>query len=258
MVTHALLVADDITHHFRSTGGEVLALRDVSLRVQEGEFVALVGPSGCGKTTLLRMFGGLLLPEVGRILYKGEPLIEPPSDIGMVFQKPALLPWRTVVDNVRLPLEVAGKARDPERIADLVEAVGLTGFEEALPAELSGGMQQRVSLARALINHPRLLLMDEPFGALDTMLRNEMNHLLLDLWQRTQPTVLFVTHDIHEAVFLADRVITMSPRPGRVVGNFPIDLPRPRNTLERYSRDVQEYVERIWHTIESSQHGGNP
>ncbi len=249
-MTQALLIVDGVSHHFQAASGEVLALREVSLRVHEGEFVALVGPSGCGKTTLLRMVGGLLQPESGRILYRGEPLSAPPSDIGMVFQKPALLPWRSVTENVRLPLQIARQTAKPDQIEALLKAVGLTGFEASLPAELSGGMQQRVSLARALVNQPRLLLMDEPFAALDMMLRSEMNSLLLDLWQRTQPTVLFVTHDIHEAVFLADRVIAMSPRPGRVVGNFPIELPRPRAHLDRYGREVQGYVERVWHAIE--------
>jgi NitT/TauT family transport system ATP-binding protein len=246
-----LLIAENVSHHFRAPSGDVLAVRDISLRVREGEFVALVGPSGSGKTTLLRMFGGLLQPEQGRILYKGQPLMEPPADIGMAFQKPTLLPWRSVVDNVRLPLEITGRD-DYADVAAMLEAVGLTGFEESLPAELSGGMQQRVSLARALINQPRLLLMDEPFGALDMMLRSEMNLLLLNLWERTRPTVLFVTHDIQEAVFLADRVVTMSPRPGRVIGNFAVEIPRPRAESERYGQSVQEYVERVWHTLEQA------
>jgi NitT/TauT family transport system ATP-binding protein len=250
MHRQVLLLADHVSHRFRTPAGEVAALRDVSLQVREGEFIALVGPSGCGKTTLLRMFGGLLQPEDGRILYDGQPLTEPPADVGMVFQKPTLLPWRSVIDNVRLPLEVAGSQGRDTEIASALQAVGLRGFEEALPAELSGGMQQRVSLARALINHPRLLLMDEPFGALDMMLRNEMNLLLLDLWERTRPTVLFVTHDIQEAVFLADRVVTMSPRPGHVTGDFAIELERPRRKHERYGQAVQGYVEQVWRTLE--------
>ena len=249
IMNRPLLIIDHIYHHFESPSGNILALRDVSLCVQEGEFVAMVGPSGCGKTTLLRMMAGLLQPEQGRVQYDGQQLTEPPSDMGMVFQKPTLLPWRSVWDNVRLPLEVAGQKVEPTRITRLVEAVGLEGFEEALPAELSGGMQQRVALARALISNPRLLLMDEPFGALDMMLRNEMNQLLLDLWQRTRPTVLFITHDIHEAVFLADRVITMSARPGHVIGNLPIDMPRPRRSSERYGSQSQAYVEQIWQTL---------
>jgi NitT/TauT family transport system ATP-binding protein len=236
----------------------VLALRDISLRVREGEFVALVGPSGSGKTTLLRMLGGLLQPEEGRILYNGQPLMEPPADIGMAFQKPTLLPWRSVVDNVRLPLEIAGGRGSDADVAAMLEAVGLSGFEESLPAELSGGMQQRVSLARALINQPRLLLMDEPFGALDMMLRSEMNLLLLDLWERTRPTVLFVTHDIQEAVFLADRVVTMSPRPGRIIGNFAVEIPRPRAESERYGALAQGYVERVWHTLEQARAMSKP
>lgn len=250
--TQPLLIAENVSHRFRSLSGDVLAVRDISLRVREGEFVALVGPSGSGKTTLLRMFGGLLQPEAGRILYKGQPLIEPPADIGMAFKKPTLLPWRSVVDNVRLPLEIAGGRGSEADVVAMLEVVGLTGFEESLPAELSGGMQQRVSLARALINQPRLLLMDEPFGALDMMLRSEMNLLLLDLWERTRPTVLFVTHDIQEAVFLADRVVTMSPRPGRIIGNFAVQISRPRAESERYGQSVQRYVERVWQTLEQA------
>ncbi len=251
-MSRALLLADNVSHSFRLTSGELTALRDVSLRVGQGEFVAIVGPSGCGKTTLLRLFGGLIQPEAGRILFNGEPLREPPSEIGMVFQKPALLPWRTVWDNVRLPLQIAGKPEEPTRLRALLEAVGLAGFEAALPAELSGGMQQRVSLARALIGQPTLLLMDEPFGALDMMLRGEMNRLLLELWERERPTVVFVTHDLHEAVLLADRVIAMSPRPGHVVGNFAIDLSRPRTALDRYSREVQGHVERVWQAFDQT------
>ncbi|MBA3531478.1 MAG: ABC transporter ATP-binding protein [Ardenticatenales bacterium] len=249
-MTRPLLILDTVSHHFQAASGEVLALRDVSLTVREGEFVALVGPSGCGKTTILRLVAGLIQPEQGRILYDGKLVTEPPDEIGMVFQKATLLPWRTVTDNVRLPLEIAGKPVDSAQIAAMIEAVGLAGFERAMPGELSGGMQQRVSLARALISHPRLLLMDEPFGALDMMRRNEMNLLLLELWARIQSTVLFVTHDIHEAVFLAERVLAMGPRPGRIVGNFPIDLPRPRQAGDRYGREMQDYVERIWQVLE--------
>ncbi len=256
--TQPLLLAESVSHRFRAPSGDVLALRDISLRVREGEFVALVGPSGSGKTTLLRMLGGLLQPEEGRILYNGQPLMEPPADIGMAFQKPTLLPWRSVVDNVRLPLEIAGGRGSDADVAAMLEAVGLSGFEESLPAELSGGMQQRVSLARALINQPRLLLMDEPFGALDMMLRSEMNLLLLDLWERTRPTVLFVTHDIQEAVFLADRVVTMSPRPGRIIGNFAVEIPRPRAESERYGALAQGYVERVWHTLEQARAMSKP
>lgn len=249
-MTKALLSGEHLSHHFRAPSGDVLALRDLSLRVQEGEFVVLVGPSGCGKTTLLRILGGLIRAEAGRVLYDGQLLDRPPAALAMVFQKPTLLPWRSVWDNIRLPLEVANSPVAPALLAELVEAVGLAGFERALPAELSGGMQQRVALARALVSQPRLLLMDEPFAALDMMLRHEMNTLLLDLWQQRQPTVLFVTHDIHEAVFLADRVIVMGPRPGRIIGNVPITLPRPRASRERYGPEAQAHVERIWHLLE--------
>lgn len=251
-MSRPLLLVENVSHHFYASRGEGprLALRDVSLAIDEGEFVALVGPSGCGKTTILRLVAGLLEPEQGRILYDGQPLQGTPEGIGMVFQKATLLPWRTVYDNVRLPLEVAGQPIDPARLRAMLAAVGLAGFEEAMPAELSGGMQQRVSLARALLPAPRLLLMDEPFGALDMMRRTEMNLLLLELWAHYRPTVLFVTHDIHEAVFLADRVLAMSAGPGRVVGNFPIEIERPRQAEARYGREMQGYVERLWQTLE--------
>lgn len=240
-----LIVADHLSHQFQKRDGRVSALRDISLTVASGEFLAIVGPSGSGKSTLLRLFAGLLQPSEGCILYHGAPLTGTPPDISVVFQKPALLPWRTVADNIALPLQLSGEGSAQQRIAPLIEAVGLHGFGAAMPHELSGGMQQRVSLARALVSQPRLLLMDEPFAALDMMLRGEMNRLLLGLWEETRPTVVFVTHDLHEAVFLADRVIALSPRPGRVLRELAIELPRPRHTIERYGHDVQPYVEQL-------------
>ncbi len=244
-----LLTADHITHHYQGNDQPVLALRDVSLQVARGEFVALVGPSGCGKTTLLRMFAGLLTPEQGTITYGGVPLTAPPHDVGVVFQKPALLPWRTVRDNIALPDQVDHHPPDMNRIEALMAQVGLTDFATAAPDTLSGGMQQRVALARALVQSPRLLLLDEPFGALDMMLRHDMNDLLLDLWHTYEPTVVFVTHDLHEAVYLADRVVTMSPRPGRIVGAFDIPLPRPRKGINRYGAEIQGQVELLWESI---------
>lgn len=241
-----LLTSERVTHHFYSETGSVLALRDVTVRVGDGEFVAIVGPSGSGKTTLLRMFAGLETPEQGVIRYKGDPLTAPPEDIGVVFQKGALLPWRTVRENIALPYEVAGQKIEWERIEALMEKVGLSGFEQAQPHKLSGGMQQRVAVARALVRSPRVWLLDEPFAALDMFLRQEMNDLVLGLWQESHPTVVFVTHELAEAVYLADRVVVLSPRPGHVVGDIKIELPRPRTAEMRYGAAVTPYVERIW------------
>lgn len=222
-----MLCAQAISHRYP---GGVQALERVSLSVQAGEFVALLGPSGCGKSTLLRLLAGLLAPTEGRVLFEGQPLIAPTRHIGFVFQKAHLLPWRTVQANVQLPLELTGvpPTQAAARAAHLLEQVGLTGFERAYPSALSGGMEQRVALARALITQPRALLLDEPFGALDALTREKMGTELLALWEGRGVAVLMVTHDITEAVLLADRVVVLGPRPGQVRLNLPIDLPRPR------------------------------
>jgi NitT/TauT family transport system ATP-binding protein len=247
-----MLSAERVTHHFYSEKGSLLALQDVTLRMAEGEFVALVGPSGSGKTTLLRMVAGLETPEQGAIYYKEALLTSPPEEIGVVFQKGALLPWRTVRENIALPYEVAGQPVAWERVDTLMQRVGLAGFEQAQPHELSGGMQQRVAVARALVRAPKVLLMDEPFAALDMFLRQEMNDLVLGLWAETKPTVLFVTHELPEAVYLADRVVVLSPRPGRVVGEVQVGLPRPRHADMRYGAAVTPYVEQIWRIMNDS------
>jgi len=211
----------------------VLALEDVSFSVDGGEFLTIVGPSGCGKSTLLRLVGGLIACTRGEVLRNGSPVAGPSREVGIVFQHPTLLPWRTVWQNVLLPLEVAG-APAPEDFARarvLLETAGLKGFERMYPHELSGGMQQRVSICRALVTRPHVLLMDEPFGALDAMTREQMNLELLRIWQEYRTTVLFVTHSIPEAVFLSDRVLVLTPRPGRIARLLEVDLPRPR-TLE--------------------------
>lgn len=248
-----MLSAERVTHHFYSDKSSVLALRDVTVRIEDGAFVALVGPSGSGKTTLLRMFAGLEHPEQGTIYYKNEPLTSPPEAIGVVFQKGALLPWRTVRENIALPYEVAGQPVAWERVESLMARVGLSGFETAQPHELSGGMQQRVAVARALVRSPRLWLLDEPFAALDMFLRQEMNDLILGLWAESKSTVLFVTHELAEAVYLADRVVVLSPRPGHVVGEIQIGLPRPRHAEMRYGAAVTPYVEQIWHMMNGSE-----
>jgi len=210
---------------------DLLALDDVSLDVQEGEFLAIVGPSGCGKSTLLRLLAGLLRPIAGEVLLRGQLLTEPRREIGYVFQRANLMPWRTVLSNIMLSLEIA-RVPPSEAIAraqELVALVGLEGFAESYPAQLSGGMQQRVALARALIHEPTVLLLDEPFGSLDALTRERMNGELLRIWNLRKPTVVMVTHSISEAVFLSDRVLVLTARPGRVRAAFRVPLMRPRN-----------------------------
>ncbi len=210
---------------------DLLALDGMSLQVADGEYLAIVGPSGCGKSTLLRLLAGLLRPISGEVLWRGEPLTEPRREIGFVFQRANLMPWRTVLGNIMLPLEVAGltQADMAQRGHDLISLVNLEGFADAYPSQLSGGMQQRVALARALVYEPSVLLLDEPFGSLDALTRERMNAEMTRIWSLRRPTVVMVTHSISEAVFLADRVIVMSPRPGRVRAQFAIPLPRPRD-----------------------------
>jgi NitT/TauT family transport system ATP-binding protein len=209
----------------------MVAIDGVSLAIAEGEFLAIVGPSGGGKTTLLRLLGGLAAPDEGFVRFRGERLAEPRREIGFVFQRANLMPWRTVLHNIALPLEVshAGKAEASARASALVDLVGLKGFDDAYPRQLSGGMQQRVALARALIHEPQVLLLDEPFGALDALTRERMNGELMRIWNLRRPAVVMVTHSINEAVFLADRVLVMSARPGRIRAEFGITLPRPRD-----------------------------
>jgi NitT/TauT family transport system ATP-binding protein len=222
------------------TGGTAkAALADINLEIREGEFVSLIGPSGCGKSTLLRLIGDLTEPTAGAILVNGKAAAQArlDRDYGMVFQAPVLFDWRTVEENVRLPLELFGQDRSTQasRTAEMLELVDLTDFARYRPYELSGGMQQRVAIARALAFSPLLLLMDEPFGALDEMTRERLNSEVLDIWQRTGITVVFVTHSIPEAVFLSTRVVVMSARPGRVTRMVDVDLPQPRGLVTRES-----------------------
>jgi NitT/TauT family transport system ATP-binding protein len=214
------------------SGQPVLALDKVDLEVAAGEFVAVLGPSGCGKTTLMRMVAGLLSPSWGTVRVSDEAVARPRPDIGVVFQQPLLLPWLSVLDNVLVPVTVQGRRRQDylDRAYELIAMVGLKGFEKRLPAELSGGMQQRVALARALVHNPAVLLMDEPFAALDAMTRETMNHELQRIWLEQKKTVLFITHGISEAVFLGDRVVVMTSRPGKVSAVIDIPFPRPRDT----------------------------
>jgi NitT/TauT family transport system ATP-binding protein len=227
------LVALGIRHVYRSRQGDLLALDGVGLTVAEGEFVAIVGPSGCGKSTLLRILGGLLMPTEGQVRLDGEPPASRRRQVGYVFQRVSLMPWRTVLGNVTLPLEVAGtpKAKAEQRARDLLTLVGLEEFEGVFPRALSGGMAQRVALARALVGEPDVLLLDEPFGSLDAISRERMNMELLRVWRARQVTAVMVTHDLQEAIFVADRVLVMSPRPGCIRFEVAVNLPRPR-TLE--------------------------
>ena len=228
----------DLSHRYASAAGEVVALEHASLRVAAGEFVSIVGPSGCGKTTLLRAVAGLLDASDGevRVLGGAPDAAQRAHALGLVTQDPGLLPWRSVEANVRLPLEITGAEAD---VPALLDRVGIARFARYRPGQLSGGMRQRVALARALAHGPRLLLMDEPFGALDELSREELRLELLALWERERIAVLFVTHAIHEAVLLSDRVVVMSGSPGRIVADIPIDLPRPRtDALTSTSRFV--------------------
>jgi NitT/TauT family transport system ATP-binding protein len=228
----AKLELDKVTLEFFPKGGKpVVALDDVSLGVAEQEFAVIVGPSGCGKSSLLRLVAGLIEPTSGMITLDGIPVTRPGKDRGMVFQSYTLFPWLTVRDNVEFGLRIGGSpAKERKRIADhFISEVGLDGFERAYPKQLSGGMMQRVALARALANDPEILLMDEPFGALDSQTRSLMQELLLQIWEHSHKTVLFITHDIDEAILLGDRVHVMTARPGRIKERVEIDLPRPRN-----------------------------
>jgi len=232
--TRTALEISDVSITFASKRGRVTALEGVDLDVETGEFITLAGPSGCGKSTLLKAVAGLTIPSSGHIRLNGEDVTGPRQDIGYVFQRAALLEWRSVRGNILLQAEMRGM--DPKRAQaradELIEMTGLTGFEKALPHELSGGMQQRVSLCRALLHEPRVLLMDEPFGALDALTRERMNVELNRIWAQTGTTVLLVTHSVAEAVYLGSRVIVMSPRPGRILEEHRVDLPAERGYAE--------------------------
>lgn len=222
----------DLTRQFsREDGGTVLALDTVSLSIADDEFISFVGPSGCGKTTLLRIIAGLDQATSGSVLVDGNPILGPGPRVGMVFQEYSLFPWRSVLDNVAFGLEMkgVGKSERHEIAHTFISLVGLEQFEKSYPYELSGGMRQRVAIARALANDPDLLLMDEPFGALDAQTRNKMQAELLSIWDQSKKTILFVTHSVDEAVFLSDRIVVMSPRPGRVRSVVPVTIPRPRD-----------------------------
>ena len=242
----------DLSKTFREGGREVPAVSRVSLEIFDKEFVALVGPSGCGKSTILNMIGGLIAPSDGQVLIDDVPVSDVPRHVGYVFQKDTVFPWRTVARNIALGLEYRG-VTGPEqerRVAEAIRLAGLVGFEDAFPATLSGGMRQRVALMRTLIVEPEILLMDEPFGALDTHTKLNLHTELLALWEAKHQTVVFVTHDLSEAITLADRIVVLTRRPGRVKMIHEVKLRRPRDVIKLRETDeyAQEYSQ-IWHVL---------
>jgi NitT/TauT family transport system ATP-binding protein len=252
--TDTFVRVDNVTLDYRHEGQSVRAIEGVSLDVRRGEFVVVAGPSGCGKTTLLKSLAGLVLPTAGTITVGGAAVRGPLKIVGMAFQNPILLPWRRMLDNVLLPLEIVAPHRGRlrrERSAyvdqarDLLASVGLGGFDDRHPWQISGGQQQRASLCRALIHHPELLLLDEPFGALDAFTREDLWLVLQDLWLQRRFTVVLVTHDLREAVFLADTVYVMSPRPGRLIHQVRVGLARPRTLEDAFSAEFTEMYHEI-------------
>jgi NitT/TauT family transport system ATP-binding protein len=253
------MVISHASKAYKTGSGAVHALDDLSLDIQDGEFVCILGPSGCGKSTLLWAMSGLHELTSGTILLDNRPVTEPQAEIGMIFQDANLLPWRNLWQNIHFPFEI--KRIDPKpyesRIRSLLAEVGLTGFENKMPRELSGGMQQRASIVRCLSYDPAVILMDEPFGALDAFTRDEMNLLIQKIWMETGKTIIFVTHNVTEAIFLADRVVVLTPRPGRLAHIFPIDLPRPRTIDMTFEPDFIAKVIEIKTTIETGKHPGS-
>jgi NitT/TauT family transport system ATP-binding protein len=244
----AILVADNISVRFETTEGPVVAVDDVSFNVRPGEFLSVIGPSGCGKSTLFNVIGGLLSNNHGTVRVDGETISGPHKSIGMVFQEESTFPWRTVTDNVAFPLELIGLQKDKriERARHFIALVGLNGFENRYPGELSGGMRQRVSLARTLASEPKILLMDEPFAALDEQTRLLLGDKVLQIQQQLKQTTLLITHNITEAVQMSDRILVMTYRPGKVKRIVDIDLPRPRTSEIVSSEAFGRYVAQIW------------
>ena len=242
----------DVSKVFQTDSGDVVALESASLTIEPGEFVSIIGPSGCGKTSLLRIVGDLETPTSGTLTVVGVSPAEArmKREIGVVFQSPALLDWRTVEENVRLPAEVYGEDQVAVRVGEMIDTVGLAGFERSYPRELSGGMQSRVSIARALTYRPSVLLMDEPFGALDEITRERMQSELIRIWGETRPAVLFITHSIPEALILSDRVVVMSHRPGRILEDLNVEFSRPRLGQIRTERRFVEMEAQLRQVLE--------
>lgn len=255
-MTRALVAIRGVSQRFGVDGASVSALEAIDLEILDGQFAAVVGPSGCGKSTLLSLVAGLRLPTSGTVLCDGEPITGPmPRKVGMIFQEANLLPWLSAIDNVAFPLKLRHVPK-AERLAaarGMLELTGLAAFEGRLPHELSGGMKQRVSIARGLVQNPAVLLMDEPFASLDEQTRMVLGDELLRIWSETKKTVLFVTHSLNEAVYLADRVVVLSARPGRVVDDVTVDLPRPRSFAMTGSERFGVLKERIWQHIKSAE-----
>jgi len=253
MMEEPVLVVQNLSAVFDNGpgGGGLQALEDVSFAVCPQEFVCVLGPSGSGKSTLLRILAGLLPPTAGDVTYQGSVLNGPRRGVGFVFQRANLMPWRTVLQNITLPLELQGLPRSEclRRAGELVELVGLQGFEASLPHDLSGGMAQRVAIARSLVHDPDMLLLDEPFGSLDALTRERMGAELLRIWQARRKTVVMVTHSISEALYLADRVLVLTPRPGRLCLDLPVDLPRPRDEGSLYTPEFGALAHRVREAI---------
>lgn len=245
--SQACIEAHGLSKTYSSRSGPVAGLGEVSLDVGEGEFLCVVGPSGCGKSTLMMLIAGLVTPSTGTVMIRGRPVEGPYTDGGIVFQRDLLMPWRSTLDNILVQAEFRKEPKKAllPKARDLLSMVNLEGFESKFPGELSGGMKQRVAICRALVHDPDLLLMDEPFGALDALTREQLNLDLQDIWQATQKTVVFITHSIAEAVFLGDRVIVIGPRPGKIVGDIKVELPRPRSEDVRESPEFSRYTHEI-------------
>jgi NitT/TauT family transport system ATP-binding protein len=257
----ATIVVDRVSKTFPLEGKQFLALEDVSFTVDEGEFVAIIGPSGCGKSTLLRMIADIIQATQGTILiHGGSPAdVRRARRIGLVFQEPVLLPWRTTLENIELPLVIAGVRRSERRrrAHEYLQLVGLEGFGSAPPSALSGGMARRVGIARALVLEPEILLLDEPFGALDEITRQRMNRELLRIWSETRTTAVLVTHNVSEAVYLSDRVLVMGTQPGRLVAEVPIGLPRPRSLELLANPEFFRYTSQLsHHLLTTAEHSG--
>lgn len=249
MIQQTVLSVENASKHFTTDRSEVQALKGVNMTISKGEFVSIVGPSGCGKSTLLWAIAGLHLLSSGTVKLHDEEVKRPRQDLGLIFQEANLLPWRTLLQNIRFPFEIMRRSPDEARVQALLEATGLKGFENHYPRELSGGMQQRASIVRALAYDPEILLLDEPFAALDAFTRDEMNLMLLDIWEKTHKTIVFVTHQIPEAVFLSDRIYVFKPRPGRNSRVFEINLPRPRTLSLTTETHFFEIVSEVKQTI---------